>query len=308
MRRHAADGESEADSLLAGEPEAEPSPKESSQDKVVRRLNYVLLAIWVLFTLIFAVWLSTLVVGRWNQLNQPGSTSVQVRGTSKLNFPAITICNLATKVPLTHLWCGSYDNGTSCSATYHSSMEHCLVYNNEHDGSPYSAAKTGLADTLMIVLRINVALYPPHSRFSGVHVNLHNQCVRNRGECPEELSSSLMAAPGTPRFYRMSRVVNEYLNGTKRVHFDARDSDAGDFDFEEKFGWRNDTIVLGFHYSTMSEMVIREMPPYSWMSLGSEVGGVMGLLFGIGIVNVISLLLKSCVLGKGYFAKAMKEL
>lgn len=62
------------------------------------------------------------------------------------------------------------------------------------------------------------------------------QCDRRKGECPDEMSSSLMAAPGQPMFYRMTKVVNEYLNGTSHVHYEARDSELGDYKFEEEFG------------------------------------------------------------------------
>lgn len=34
-------------------------------------------------------------------------------------------------------------------------------------------AHTGLADTLMLAVSINVKKYPKASRFSGVHVSLH---------------------------------------------------------------------------------------------------------------------------------------
>lgn len=45
-----------------------------------------------------------------------------------------------------------------------------------------------------------------------------------------------MAAPGQPMFYRMTKVVNEYLNGTTHVHYEARDSELGDFNFDKEFG------------------------------------------------------------------------
>ena len=106
------------------------------------------------------------------------------------------------------------------------------------------------------------------------------------------------------------------------MHFEARDSDAGDFNFEKMFGSacvralapcarrsspragrRKDTVVLGFHYTSMSEMVIKELPRYTWLSLGAEVGGVIGFMFGIGIVNVIAGLIKSAFLGRNYVSQ-----
>lgn len=83
-------------------------------------------------------------------------------------------------------------------------LDHCIVVNNdkEHiyaagalDGTPLPSppvtarrprpppAHTGLADTLMLAVSINVKKYPKASRFSGVHVSLHPP-VRARVEGP----------------------------------------------------------------------------------------------------------------------------
>lgn len=61
--------------------------------------------------------------------------------------------------------------------------------------------------------------------------------------------------------------------------------------------------MLGFHYTSMSEMVIKELPRYTWLSLGAEIGGIIGFLFGIGIVNVIAGIIKAIFLGRPYVQK-----
>lgn len=90
----------------------------------------------------------------------------------------------------------------------------------------------------------------------------------------------------------MKKIMFKFLNGTREASFEARDSDTGDINFEKLFGPRHDTVVLGFHYSTMAETLITEVPHYSYLSLGSEIGGIMGLLFGFGLVSVVTSILR----------------
>ena len=175
-------------------------------------------------------------------------------------------------------------------------MDHCLIFNNK-PGDSYTTVKKGLADALVIVLKLNIAKYKEHAKFSGVHINLHPQCDRRKGECPDELSSSLLAAPGIPHFYRMSKHRHIHLNGTVQEYYDAKDSSSGDFKFEDSFGDRKDTVVMTFYYGSMSMTVVKELPRYTWFSMMGEVGGIMGLLFGVGIINVLGALLKSIILG-----------
>ena len=151
----------------------------------------------------------------------------------------------------------------------------------------------------MLVLRLQIDKYPKSARFSGVHVQLHPQCRHAvRHECPSQLTSSLLAAPGAARFYRISKVVHLHNNGSARVHFEAKDSDAGDHNFETTFGPRTDTVVMVLYYSSLSQLQIRELPHYSALNLAAEMGGIMGLLFGVGIVNVITWMLKAVYLGR----------
>ena len=62
----------------------------------------------------------------------------------------------------------------------------------------------------------------------------------------------------------------------------------------------NNTVVLTFLYADMSLMEAIEMPKYTWFSLMAEIGGLMGLLFGVGVINIITMLIKMVLLGKKY--------
>jgi hypothetical protein len=39
----------------------------------------------------------------------------------------------------------------------------------------------------------------------------------------------------------------------------------------------------------MSMMEAIEMPKYTWFNLLAEIGGLMGLLFGVGVINIITM-------------------
>lgn len=46
--------------------------------------------------------------------------------------------------------------------------------------------------------------------------------------------------------------------------------------------------MLGFHYSSLAETSIQELRPYTWLDLGAEMGGILGLIFGIGVVPIFA--------------------
>lgn len=146
-------------------------------------------------------------------------TAVHMRYATTLPFPAITICNMAPGVPLHTTWCGSYltEQHVQCRPFVPAGLPHCLTFNNHLNGTVYTAEKTGLADTLMVALRIHRDQYPPSARFLGVHVDLHPQCSHEHGDCPEELSNVLIASPGTPKFFHMRRLTLQYLNGSTQT-------------------------------------------------------------------------------------------
>jgi len=51
-----------------------------------------------------------------------------------------------------------------------------------------------------------------------------------------------------------------------------------------------------FLFGFLSKLQFR----YTWFSLLAEVGGLMGLLFGVGIINIVTVVIKAGVLGKKY--------
>ena len=167
-------------------------------------------------------------------------------------------------------------------------MPHCLTINNDLDTPGFKAGKTGLADTLLVAVRIHREDYPERTRFAGVHINLHPQCSHAKGgDCPEELSSVLLASPGRPKFFHMRRITLKYRNGTTEAQFEARATDAGALDFARSFGPEDDTVVVGFHYLTMAETLVTELPKYTLLDLGAELGGITGLLFGTGFIELV---------------------
>jgi len=313
-------------------------------------LNFVLLSIWLVAILLFVVMVGGALQSKWDRVNAETSTSVSLHHTHHLDFPAITICNMASEVPLKAQKCSSFDSTKECPdykipinlkyqgsntldtskaagavvseiksdkddrnepsqfnltnvedrekarSSHLNTLRHCLVFNNDKL-QQYSTRRKGLADALTVVLKINIDMYPKHAKYSGVHIDLHSQCDREIGECPEELDSTLVAAPGSPHFYRMTKHHHHYLNGTIIEYYEAKDSASGDYEFTKHFGAKNDTVVLTFLYADMSLMEALEMPKYTWFSLMAEIGGLMGLLFGVGIVNILSMVsIWSCVL------------
>jgi hypothetical protein len=255
-------------------------------------------------SLLFCWWLATVLPMRLAEMSSDrATTTVHMRYQNTLPFPAITVCNMATEVPLHKVWCGTYltNSSSHCEATVPPGKPNCLTFNNNLNGSVFTARKTGLADTLMIALRINRKEYPPSTRFVGAHISLHPQCSHGEGgTCPEELSNVLLASPGQPRFFRMRRITLEYLNGTFETQFEARDTDSSVADFEGFVGSAWDTVLMGFHYSSLAETLITELPAYSVAQLAAELGGIIGLLFGFGGIDIIIHMVRWCG-GRGSF-------
>ena len=313
-------------------------------------LSISLVLIWTIGMFLFLAVIGNDIQKKWPQLMgklSPG-TSVSLRRAHSLDFPAITICNLAKSVPLTPVRCSTYDLTGECpefhvpflkrdtsenhtvsdtssgngddewvydnsidmrrnitdllkhKLTQENVMRHCLVFNNDLTSNPYQTHRKGLADALTIVLSINLRKYPKDAKYSGVHIDLHSQCDRSLGNCPDELESTLVAAPGSPHFYRMTKHRHIYLNGTSVEYYDAKDSASGNHGFQKHFGPIDDTVVLTFLYDDMSLMEVREVPQYTWFNMFAEIGGIGGLLFGVGIFQLISIVLKCIFLGKSH--------
>ena len=267
-------------------------------DPLMRKpLSIMLLLLWIGGIMLFVGIIIETLRLRVPLLAKNGtSTRVSMDPMDSIAFPAITVCNVARSVPLKESYCGSYAGDRDCPARFvPKGLPHCISYNNNADASSsttFVAKKQGLADSVMLVLRLQIDKYPASARFSGVHVQLHGRCRHIHNECPEELASSLVAAPGAARFFRIEKVVHSLNNGSSMIHYEAKDSDAGDHNFEKMFGPRQDTAVLVFYYSALSQLHVTELPHYSFITLAAEMGGIMGLFFGVGFVNVVTWLLK----------------
>jgi hypothetical protein len=156
----------------------------------------------------------------------------------------------------------------------------CLTFNNNLENA-FVATKLGLQDMLFISVSININKYSNSSFLSGVYINLHSQ---ERFSSP---GSGLLASPGEIFLIRLKKMVNEYLNNTHVESFDAKVSTLIDHDFEMKWGPKNDTVVLAFMYQDLDVMIVKELPPYNILSFLSETGGVLGLLVGASIFNLV---------------------
>jgi hypothetical protein len=245
-------------------------------------LSITLTLMWGAGLLLFFFVVGNDVREKWPRLTgelSPG-TAVSLHRAEQLDFPAITVCNLAKSVPLTPVRCSTYDSTGECpefhvpfvpknntarsgsgsgsgigsgsgggsgggngsdsgsgsgsgsgsdsgsdsgggggsgsnsnsdeeddewvyesdidmrknmtdqlriKLTKKNLLRHCLVFNNDRSSDPYRTHRKGLADALTVVLSINLAKYPSNTKYSGVHIDLHPQCDRSLGNCPDEL-------------------------------------------------------------------------------------------------------------------------
>jgi hypothetical protein len=160
-----------------------------------------------------------------------------------------------------------------------------LNYNYNLDDA-FVATKLGTQDMLIISVKIGINQYPNNSLTSGVHISLVSQGSKS------ELDSGLMASPGELFLVRLKKTVNEYLNSTSLESFDGKISTLGDHNFKNNFGQKNDTVALAFTYEDLNVMIVRELPPYDILTFLSETGGMLGLLLGTSLVNLIVFLLQ----------------
>lgn len=162
---------------------------------------------------------------------------------------------------------------------------YCLSYNYNIDDA-FVATKLGMQDMLIISVNIGIKDYPQKSLTSGVHISLHSQGSRT------EVDYGMMASPGELFLVRLKKTLNEYLNSTSAESFDGKISTLGTHNFEENFGVKNDTVALAFTYEDLNVMIVRELPPYDILTFLSETGGMLGLLLGTSLVNLIVFLLQ----------------
>lgn len=139
---------------------------------------------------------------------------------------------------------------------------------------------------LIISVKINIKDYPSNSFTSGVHISFHTQGSK------ADSGSGLIASTGQVTLIRLKKTINEYLNNTTIESFDGKISTIGDYNFEENWGNKNDTVVLAMTYQDLNVMIVKELPPYDVLTFLSETGGVLGLLLGTSLVNLIVFLIQ----------------
>jgi hypothetical protein len=161
----------------------------------------------------------------------------------------------------------------------------CLTYNNNIEDA-FVTSKLGIQDMLIISVKINIKDYPLNSFTSGVHISLHTQTSNI------DSGAGLIASPGQVTLIRLKKTINEYLNNTSIESFDGKISTIGDYNFEDNWGPKNETVVLAISYQDLNVMIIKELPPYDIMTFLSETGGVLGLLLGTSLVNLIVFLIQ----------------
>lgn len=161
----------------------------------------------------------------------------------------------------------------------------CLTYNNNIEDA-FVTSKLGIQDMLIISVKINISDYPSNFFTSGVHISFHSQGSNS------ETGSGLIASTGQVTYIRLKKTINEYLNNTTIETFDGKISTIGDYNFEKNWGNKNDTVVLAISYQDLNVMIVRELPPYDILTFLSETGGVLGLLLGTSLVNLIVFLIQ----------------
>ena len=241
---------------------------------------------------------------KWDEIIEPmPGSGFEMKKFQQLIYPAITLCNLTPNVTLSHKACLNHEkNDIRCEykehrenikktrkfkyADKHNEENHCLIYNNNLEGV-FVANKLGIEDMIIISVNINIAQYPESSFLSGVYVYLNEQEKINLN------NFGLLASPGEVYLIRLKKSVKEFLNSTNNEeNFEMKISTLTSNNFENLYGDKNDTIVLSFLYQDLNVLFVKELPPYDIYSFLSETGGLIGLLVGASLVNLLIFLLQ----------------
>ena len=255
--------------------------------------------IYTIFIFLFLLWTLINLWTRWNEIIYPvPSNGFDLQNFKQLIYPSITICNISPGVPLTHSKCQNFQNKIECDYKEEifsfkknklrakpNEQYHCLTYNDNLE-TAFVATKTGIQDMLTISLHINIDKYPKNSTTNGVMVSLHSQ------KTPVGNDFNIIAAPGEVFLVRLKKTVKEYLNSTIIESFEGKMSSMGQYNFNSNWGKQDNTIVLSFTYQDLNVMIVKELSPYTLFNFFSETGGVLSLLLGSSILNLIIILLQ----------------
>jgi len=271
-----------------------------------RNQNFVFTSciVYGVFLIIFIIWTLLNLWAKWEEIIEPvPGSGFEMKKFQQLIYPAITLCNVTPNVTLTHLACMNYEkNDIRCEYKEHkqnikktrkfkkddkhSEENHCLIYNNNLEGV-FVANKLGIEDMIILTLSINIYQYPKNYFLSGVYVYLTEQEKINLN------NFGLVASPGEIYLIRLKKSVKEFINSTNNEeNFDMKISTLTTNNFEGQWGHKNNTIVLAFLYQDLNVLYVKELPPYDIYSFLSETGGLIGLLVGASLVNLLIFLLQ----------------
>ena len=260
---------------------------------------YTSCVIYTVFIFLFLIWTLINLWTRWNEINYPvPSNAFDLHNFKRLIYPRITVCNISPNIPLTHNKCQNFQTEISCEYNEEifsfkknklrvkpNEEYHCLTYNDNIE-TAFVATKTGIQDMLTISIRINIDKYPKNSTTNGVMVSLHSQKMKIGNDF------NIIAAPGEVFLVRLKKNVKEYLNSTIIESFEGKVSSMGKYNFNSNWGNQDDTVVLSFTYQDLNVMIVKELSPYTLFNFFSETGGVLSLLLGSSILNLIIILLQ----------------
>ena len=260
---------------------------------------YTSCVIYTVFIFLFLIWTLLNLWPRWNEIIYPvPSNAFELQNFQQLIYPNITVCNIYHNMPLTHNKCQKFQNEISCEYKEEifsfkknklrvkpNEEYHCLTYNDNIE-TAFVATKTGIQDMLTISIRINIDKYPKNSTTNGVMVSLHSQKMKIGNDF------NIIAAPGEVFLVRLKKNVKEYLNSTIIESFEGKVSSMGKYNFNSNWGNQDDTVVLSFTYQDLNVMIVKELSPYTLFNFFSETGGVLSLLLGSSILNLIIILLQ----------------
>ena len=245
---------------------------------------------YLILVVIFLLWTFNLLWDRWNDIFNPvSSNGFLLTQYDQLIYPAVTICSLSSSIKIEPKKCSNIENAVECdfieSKHYSKSnlkLSNCLTYNSNIENA-FVAKKKGLEDIFFISVGINQFNTTNDDLINGVIVALHSQ--NKKPNIHSE--STIIASPGKIVMLRLKKITNEYLNMTSVESFEAQTTDLKSVNFEENWGLKNNTVVIALSYQNLSVMVIRELPPYQILSFLSEMGGIIGLLLGTSLVNLL---------------------
>lgn len=282
------------DSLLTNSNSVGPPEKKSPSNP------YIITTCTIYGIFIFLFFLLTIINlwTRYNELLNPVSSNLFTnKQYDQLVYPSITLCNIFPDIPLIHNKCQNFQQEFECiykKDIFSFSKKnvkklkgkdfHCLTYNDDIENA-FVASKTGIQAMLIISVKINTKDYQKDFIANGLMISLHAQ---NKFDSNFDFTVS----PGEIYLIKMKKKEKEFLNSTIKEEFEGKINVLGSFNFEEKWGQRNDTVVVGFTYQDLNVDQIKEMAPYSILNFLSETGGVLSLLLGSSILNVIIILLQ----------------